>query len=228
MLYYLTEELAFPSPEFATRDGILAIGGDLRPERLLLAYQSGIFPWYSEEEPLLWWSPDPRFVIFPKDLKVSKSMKQVLKKEIFQITYDQEFQEVISNCSTISRDGQMGTWIVPEMREAYTYLHKLGFAHSVEAWQNDELVGGLYGVAIGNVFFGESMFAKVSNASKAAFITLVGNLVKHDFQLIDSQIYTPHLASLGGIEILRRTYLDILKEGIKQPTLKGSWNRLFT
>jgi len=228
MLYYLTEELAFPSPEFATRDGILAIGGDLRPERLLLAYQSGIFPWYSEEEPLLWWSPDPRFVIFPKDLKVSKSMKQVLKKEIFQITYDQEFQEVISNCSTISRDGQMGTWIVPEMREAYTYLHKLGFAHSVEAWQNDELVGGLYGVAIGNVFFGESMFAKVSNASKAAFITLVGNLVKHDFQLIDSQIYTPHLASLGGIEIPRRTYLDILKQGIKQPTLKGSWNTRFT
>ncbi len=226
MLYYLTEELVFPPPQFATRDGILAVGGDLRPERLLLAYQSGIFPWYSEGEPVLWWSPDPRFVMYPEDLKVSKSMKQVLKKGTFEITYDQNFTEVIEACSTVPRAGQMGTWIVPEMLAAYNHLHNLGLAHSVEAWKDGELVGGLYGVAIGNIFFGESMFAKASNASKAAFITLVRKLIEHKFQLIDSQVYTPHLASLGCIEVPRSEYLDTLRAGIQYPTLRGNWGEI--
>jgi len=226
MLYYLTEELVFPPPQYATRDGILAVGGDLRPERLLLAYQSGIFPWYSEGEPVLWWCPNPRFIMNPQDLKVSKSMKQVLRKGIFEITYDQSFKEVIEACSLVPREGQMGTWILQEMVDAYTHLHQLGFAHSVEAWKDGELVGGLYGVAIGNVFFGESMFAKASNASKAAFITLVGKLTEHKFKLIDSQVYTPHLASLGCIEIPRNEYLKRLKDGIQHPTLRGNWGEV--
>ena len=226
MLYYLTEELVFPPPQYATRDGILAVGGDLRPERLLLAYQSGIFPWYSEGEPVLWWCPNPRFIMNPQDLKVSKSMKQVLRKGTFEITYDQNFKEVIKACSSVPREGQMGTWIVEEMLDAYSHLHQLGFAHSVEAWKDGELVGGLYGVAIGNVFFGESMFAKASNASKAAFITLVGKLTEHNFKLIDSQVYTPHLASLGCIEISRNEYLDRLKDGIQYPTLRGNWGEI--
>jgi leucyl/phenylalanyl-tRNA--protein transferase len=214
--------------EEADRHGILAVGGDLSPERLLLAYQSGIFPWYSADEPIIWWSPNPRFVLYPHKLKVSKSMKQVLKKDVFRITFDQNFQEVMQNCQQAPRNGQAGTWITAEMIDGYCRLHDLGFAHSVEVWQAGVLVGGLYGVSLGKVFFGESMFAKVSNASKAGFITLVEKLMANDFRLIDSQVYTAHLESLGAESIARKIYLRELKENLKYATLQGNWGRILS
>lgn len=208
-MYFLLKELFFPDVTEADRDGILAVGGDLSPERLLLAYQSGIFPWFDSDEPILWWAPPRRMVLFPDELVVSKSMRSILRKELFTITFNKDFRAVISNCSTIKRNGQRGTWITSEMIEAYVKLHELGFAKSVEVWQNNELVGGLYGIDLGHVFCGESMFSKVSNASKVAFITLVENLKIRKYKLIDCQVHNDHLESLGAREIERAEFMKI-------------------
>jgi leucyl/phenylalanyl-tRNA---protein transferase len=206
----LTDKLHFPPPEAADEEGLLAIGGDLSEERLLLAYTNGIFPWYEGNVPI-WWNPDPRFVIFPDELKVSKSMKQVLKQQHFTITKDMAFEQVITNCRKTPRPGQDGTWINNDVIEAYTNLHHSGIAHSFEAWQEKQLVGGFYGLHIGPVFFGESMFSHVSNASKAAFITGVQKMKEGGLQLIDCQVYTPHLESLGARMIDREEFLGLLK-----------------
>ena len=209
-MYLLSNNLVFPPVNLANEDGILAIGGDLSVDRLLLAYKSGIFPWYNPGEPIIWYSPDPRMVLFPKDLKISKSMRQVIKKGEFKITYNKNFKEVISNCKTIERNDQGGTWITDEMQQAYIELHKKGIAKSVEVWRENELVGGLYGVDLGTIFCGESMFSKVSNTSKLAFIYLVQKLQKENYKLIDCQVYNNHLASLGAEEISREAFLKYL------------------
>ncbi|WP_396177870.1 leucyl/phenylalanyl-tRNA--protein transferase [Flavobacterium sp.] len=209
-MYFLLKELFFPDVTEADAHGILAVGGDLSPERLMLAYRSGIFPWFDDDEPILWWSPPKRMVLFPEELVVSKSMRSILRKNIFTVTFNKDFRAVISNCSTIKRDGQRGTWITDEMIEAYIKLHELGFAKSVEVWQNNELVGGLYGIDIGHIFCGESMFSKVSNASKVAFITLVQNLQIRKYTLIDCQVHNDHLESLGAREIERAAFIEML------------------
>ncbi|PHR69756.1 MAG: leucyl/phenylalanyl-tRNA--protein transferase [Lutibacter sp.] len=218
----LTNKIEFPSVETANQYGMVAVGGDLSPERLLLAYKSGIFPWYSDDEPIVWYSPDPRMVLFPDKLKVSKSMRQILKKGKFQITVNQAFKEVISNCKTVNRtaQGETGTWITDEMKDAYIKLHKLGIAKSVEVWvldaersrseQKYKLVGGLYGLEINDIFCGESMFSDVSNASKVAFVHLVQH---HNYKLIDCQVYNDHLASLGAEEISRNEFLRFVLQG---------------
>ena len=207
-MHFLSQKIEFPDVTEATPEGLLAVGGDLSPERLIHAYTNGIFPWYDADDPILWWSPDPRFVLFPKDLKVSKSMKQVLRKKQFEVTYNKAFTEVINNCALAKRDGQEGTWITDEMIDAYIKLHELGYAKSVEVWENVQLVGGLYGIDLKNgVFCGESMFAKVSNASKVAFITLVKS---ENYELIDCQLHTKHLESLGATHISRTDFLKYL------------------
>ncbi|EDP98455.1 leucyl/phenylalanyl-tRNA--protein transferase [Kordia algicida OT-1] len=209
-MYILTDKIAFPPVSEATSEGILAVGGDLQPERLLLAYQSGIFPWYSEGEPIIWWSPDPRMVLFPDDLKVSKSMKQLLRRETFTVTYNQAFRHVIRACALIERPGQDDTWITVEMEEAYIELHEKGHATSVEVWRDDKLVGGIYGIDLGHIFCGESMFSFESNASKFGFIHLVQHLKQNGCQLIDCQMHTDHLASLGAYEVPREVFLSYL------------------
>jgi len=209
-MYFLSKELFFPPVSEANRDGILAIGGDLSPERLLLAYKSGIFPWFEEGEPVFWWSPNPRMVLFLDELLVSKSMRNILNRNIFTVTFNQNFREVISNCQKIKRDGQNDTWITNDMIEAYCKLHELGIAKSVEVWQNDELVGGLYGIDLGHVFCGESMFSKVSNASKVGFIALVNQLKAANYNVLDCQVYNEHLESLGCREIPREEFIELL------------------
>ena len=213
-VYLLDDSLWFPPVEEAIPDGLLAAGGDLSTERLLLAYRNGIFPWYNEDEIPLWWSPDPRFVLFPAELKVSKSMKQLMNKDYFEFRTDTVFEEVILNCSKAKRKGADGTWISDEIAEAYTRLHELGYAHSAEAWRNGTLVGGLYGVKLGNIFFGESMFSLESNASKFAFIRWVQLLQRQGVQLIDCQVHTPHLESLGAKMIPRKEFIEMLHENI--------------
>jgi leucyl/phenylalanyl-tRNA--protein transferase len=210
-MYYLTQDLFFPPVSHADSEGILAIGGDLSPERLQLAYKSGIFPWFNEGEPIIWWSPNPRMVLFLDELVVSKSMRNILNRNIFKVTFNKNFRGVISNCKQVKRDGQTGTWITNEMIEAYCKLHELGIAKSVEVWQNDQLVGGLYGVDLGHVFCGESMFSLVSNASKVAFIALANQLKKDNYHLLDCQVYNEHLESLGCTEIERDAFMAILK-----------------
>lgn len=211
-MYILGKEISFPPVEAADENGIVAIGGDLSTERLLLAYRSGIFPWYNEDEPIIWWCPDPRFVLFPDDLKISKSMQAVLRNGKFRFSINRAFAQVIQNCKTIERNGQDGTWITAAVQKAYTELHTLGFAHSAEAWMNGELVGGLYGIRMGNVFFGESMFSKQSNASKFAFINYVQQLQKEGVALIDCQVYTEHLESLGTGMIGREEFIGLLNK----------------
>lgn len=208
-VFQLGKELFFPPVHLSETDGLLALGGDLSVERLLLAYRSGIFPWYSGDD-ILWWSPDPRFVLFPGELKVSKSMEKILKGDQFQFSVDRDFSGVISSCKSIDRPGQDGTWIHPEIIEAYTRLHVMGLAHSAEAWVKNELVGGLYGVRLGKVFFGESMFSKISNASKFAFIRFVSDLKADGVKMIDCQIHTAHLESLGARMIRREDFLKRL------------------
>lgn len=211
-MYLLSKDLVFPPVQLANEDGLLAVGGDLSVERLLLAYKSGIFPWFNQGEPIIWYSPDPRMVLFPENLRISKSMKQLIKKGDFTITYNNNFSEVISNCKNIYRVSDQGeTWITDEMQQAYINLHKKGIAKSVEVWLGDELVGGLYGIDLGHVFCGESMFSKVSNASKLAFIYLTQKLQKENYRLIDCQIYNNHLASLGADEISRDEFMKYLK-----------------
>lgn len=211
-MYLLSKELVFPPVYLANKDGLLAVGGDLSAERLLLAYKNGIFPWYNQGEPIIWYSPDPRMVLFPKNLKISKSMKQIVRKNQFRATFNQNFSEVIANCKNSYRAGQGGTWITDEMEQAYVSLHKLGVAKSVEVWEGNELVGGLYGIDLGHIFCGESMFSKVSNASKFAFIYLVQKLEKEHYTLIDCQVYNEHLDSLGAEEISRLEFLSYLKK----------------
>jgi leucyl/phenylalanyl-tRNA---protein transferase len=209
----LRPEENFPRPEEANEIGLLAVGGDLSVERLMNAYNTGIFPWYDSSQPIMWWSPDPRMVLFPGNLKISKSMKQLLRKKAFKVTFNTAFKEVIQNCAAVKREGQEGTWITPKMQAAYEELHKLDFAHSVEVWQEEQLVGGLYGIYLQEkqVFCGESMFSKVSNASKYAFIELVQKLEAQGVKLIDCQVYTQHLESLGAEEIPRKTFLEYLR-----------------
>ena len=207
----LKKEILFPNVESANLDGVIAIGGDLSPERLILAYKSGIFPWYNEGEPIVWYSPDPRMVLYPKKLKISKSMRSVLNSGKFKVTFNQNFEEVITNCKTIDRKDQPGTWITDEMQKAYIRLHKVGVAKSVEVWLGDTLVGGLYGIDLGHIFCGESMFSKVSNASKTAFIYLVQKCENENYKIIDCQVYNEHLASLGAEEISRKEFIKILK-----------------
>lgn len=208
-LVVLNKELLFPPVQSAEPDGLLAIGGDLSTARLLLAYRNGIFPWY-EGRHILWWCPDPRFVLFPEELKESKSMRQLLKRNVFEFRVDTAFREVIANCKTIPRRDQESTWITEEVKEAYTRLHLAGYAHSAEAWQEGKLVGGLYGIRMGRVFFGESMFSKKSNASKYAFISFVRHLQAEGVQLIDCQVYTEHLESLGAHMIPREDFIRLL------------------
>jgi len=220
-IYKIGKELLFPHPSHADEDGLLAFGGDLSPERVLLAYSNGIFPWYSKNSPILWWSPDPCFILFPDKLKVSKSMKKFIKKEAYTVTFDRKFSEVISLCGLLRE--KEGTWITEEIKEAYTRLHLMNLAHSVEVWENGELVGGLYGVAIGRCFFGESMFSKKENASKTGFIAVVEFLKKMGFIIIDCQVYTKHLESLGAESIPRGEFLKIIKKGFQYETLQYKW-----
>ncbi|MFD0798977.1 leucyl/phenylalanyl-tRNA--protein transferase [Maribacter chungangensis] len=208
---FLSDRLVFPDVSLANKEGLLAVGGDLSPERLLLAYQNGIFPWFNEDSLILWWSPDPRMVLFPDQVKVSKSMRKVLRDQKFRITVNTCFEAVIKHCSTVKRQDQEGTWITEDMRNAYIRLHELGFAKSYEVWEDDSLVGGLYGVDLGTVFCGESMFSFKANASKFAFIKLAEELKEKNYSCIDCQIYTDHLASMGAFEIPRKEFIGLLK-----------------
>lgn len=212
MLNFLNEKISFPNVALADEEGLLAIGGDLSPKRLLLAYNSGIFPWYENDQPILWWSPDPRMVLFPEKFKVSKSLRKTLETKKFQITFNQEFTQVVQYCANVTRRGQSGTWITREMQEAYIKLHLKGIAKSVEVWLEDKLVGGLYGIDLPEkkIFCGESMFSLVSDASKVGFYHLSEYAKSKDYKLIDCQIYNSHLESLGAEEIDRKTFLQFL------------------
>lgn len=226
-VFQLDKSLWFPSEEVYEDHGIIAIGGDLSTDRLILAYNSGIFPWYNEDEPILWWSPKERMVMIPGEEKVSKSLRNILNRNLFTVTADTAFAEVIDSCQKIVRPGQDGTWLSDDMKAAYLELHREGFAHSIECWQGDELAGGLYGVSLGKIFCGESMFSKVSNASKVAFVTLNRTLQKNDFHLIDCQVYNPFLASLGAYEISRSEFLEVLDQNDLRQTKRGSWKKMF-
>lgn len=220
----LNEHLVFPDPREANPEGLLAVGGDLEPSRLLLAYESGIFPWFSPSDPLLWWSPDPRCVLHTERIKVSKSMRNVLNQKRFTVTYDTAFLEVMDGCRRVERKGQDGTWITGAIMESYFELHKMGVAHSVEVWEGKTLVGGLYGVSLGTMFFGESMFTEVSNASKIALIDLAWRLRENGFNWIDCQIYNEHLGRMGAEHIPRSVFLDELNLALEADTLRGPWH----
>ena len=222
-VYQLTDDLVFPDPSMAEKDGLLAIGGDLSIERLLLAYSNGIFPWYDEGSPILWWALNPRMVLIPDEFKLSKSLKQKIKKQEFSITFDKAFEEVIEYCSHIPRKDQHGTWITDEMKQAYIKLHKLGFAHSVECYFENQLVGGLYGISLGKAFFGESMFHHKTDASKIAFHALIQRLTEWEFQLVDAQMETPLLKSFGAKLIPFEDYRDKLEIALDFETKRGKW-----
>jgi leucyl/phenylalanyl-tRNA--protein transferase len=222
-LFRLSERLDFPPAWLARSDGLLCIGGDLSAQRILLAYEKGIFPWFSENEPILWWSPDPRLVLFPGNIKVSRSLKKTIKKNTFHLTMDHAFEETILSCSKPRRNEYAGTWLVEEMIEAYIQLHQLGYAHSIETWKDGRLVGGLYGICLGGIFFGESMFSFEDDASKTALTVLARHLEQHRFDLIDCQVTTNHLLSMGATEISRNAYLDIIQRSIKRTDLRNVW-----
>lgn len=224
-IFQLSSDISFPPVELTSEIGILAIGGDLSPERLLLGYQNGIFPWYSEGEPILWWSPDPRFVLFPDELRISRSMRKVLRKNLFSLTFDRDFRRVMFECSQ-PRKNQPGTWITPEMLDAYCVLHEMGFAHSIEVWQDDELAGGLYGISLGRCFFAESMFTRIDNASKAALIILTEKLRDKGFMLIDCQVYTRHVETFGARDIPRSQFREILSRALQYKTYRGNWGEM--
>jgi len=215
-VYRLTKKLIFPPPELADEDGLLAVGGDLSVERLVLAYSMGIFPWYSDRNPVLWWSPDPRLVLIPAELTVSKTLKQTIRKDVFRVTTNQAFEEVIRSCATVKRKGEQETWITEEMIEAYIQLHKAGWAHSVESWNGEELAGGLYGVMMGRAFFGESMFAKKTDASKVAFAVYAAELARKGFEIIDCQVATEHLKRFGAREIPRAEFMVRLEKALNK------------
>jgi leucyl/phenylalanyl-tRNA--protein transferase len=223
-VFLLREDLNFPPAELADEDGLLAVGGDLSEKRILIAYKNGIFPWYNCQ-PILWWSPPKRPVIFPRFFNMSKSLFQTLKKNKYNVTFDKNFVDVINACASVPRKNSTGTWLTSEMIEAYIKLHKLGYAHSVEVWFNKKLVGGLYGVSIGKAFFGESMFTIISNASKVATACLVEFLIQNTFYFIDCQVTNPHLLSLGAIELPRAVFLKILNEAVQKQNLSGKWKR---
>ena len=223
-IYALPDEHIFPDPELADPTGLIAVGGDLHPSRVLRGYASGIFPWYSEGQPILWHSPDPRFVLELDQLHVGRTLRQTMKKRPYQLTLDSAFGDVIAHCAETPRPGQDGTWITDEMEQTYNHLHDIGFAHSVEACQDGFLVGGLYGVSLGSIFFGESMFAHASDASKIAFVAFVRQLRRWDFDLLDSQVHTDHLARFGTHEITRTDYLGKLRECLTKPTRQGRWD----
>jgi leucyl/phenylalanyl-tRNA--protein transferase len=221
-VFRLDERLAFP-PVDCAEDGLLAVGGDLRPERLVLAYSLGIFPWYDEGQPILWHSPDPRMVLEVRSLHVHRSLRKTMRKKPYRLTLDTAFDAVIDACAQVPRPGQHGTWITREMRAAYLDLHRRGLAHSVEAWSDERLVGGLYGVSLGAIFFGESMFARAPDASKVAFATLVEQLAAWGIELVDCQVYTDHLARFGAEEWPRRRYIVALRRALGRPTRMGPW-----
>ena len=223
-VFQLTESIIFPPPELARSDGLLAIGGDLSEARLLLAYEQGIFPWYSQGEPILWWAPSPRLVLEPKQFRISKRLAREIRKNTFKITMDQAFSEVITECADIRVEQDEGTWITNEMKSAYVRLHELGYAHSVECWQEGKLAGGLYGVSLGTVFFGESMFSRVSNSSKTALATLARILTEWKFDMIDCQITTSHLLSLGAQQVAGREFYTRLQKNVRLPTRRGKWH----
>lgn len=223
-VYLLSEALSFPHPRLASPEGLLAVGGDLSQERLLLAYRHGIFPWFSEGEPILWWSPDPRLVLFPQNFHASRSLRKLLRKQVFTVTLDQAFFQVIGACARIRTRNGEPTWIGDDMIAAYRGLHESGFAHSVETWCQGKLVGGLYGVSMGRCFFGESMFSRVSNASKVALAALAEYLGRQAFRLIDCQVATRHLESLGAEEISRERFLTLLGEAMQFPSSVGKWS----
>lgn len=214
-MYKLTKELYFPNVETAHSSGIVAFGGDLSTERLILAYKSGIFPWFEDGEEITWFAPEERMVLFLNQLKISKSTRNIINRNIFKVTFNTVFKDVITNCQQTKRNGQLGTWITDEMLEAYTKLHELGYAKSVEVWQDNELVGGLYGIDLGHIFCGESMFSRVSNASKIAFIHLTNKLKAENYQLIDCQVYNDYLAQLGCEEIPRDLFMQILNKKVQ-------------
>jgi leucyl/phenylalanyl-tRNA--protein transferase len=222
-VFQLDERLLFPPPGLADPDGLLAVGGDLRPERLLLAYSSGIFPWPTEDFPLLWHSPDPRFVLLGNQLHLPRSLAKAMRRGRYRITIDRAFDEVIARCAKKRRPGQNGTWITDEMVEAYRELHRLGFAHSSEAWEGETLVGGLYGVSLGAAFFGESMFAEQPDASKTAFVRLVQQLDRWGIHLIDAQVHTAHLQRFGAQHWPRERYLRALAAALEPTTRRGQW-----
>ena len=223
MIFRIPERHVFPDPELAEPNGLLGVGGDLAPERVLLAYQLGIFPWYSEGQPVLWWSPDPRMVLRTDELMVRRSLAKRVRQRRYRITLDRAFAEVIEACGEVPRPGQQGTWITDDMKQAYLALHRQGFAHSVEAWRDDELVGGLYGVAMGRLYCGESMFARAPDASKVAFVHLARQLALWDMPLIDCQVYTDHLARFGAVEVPRTDYLHQISQLVMGPHRPGPW-----
>jgi leucyl/phenylalanyl-tRNA--protein transferase len=222
-IFRLIDDMIFPPPDYADPSGLVAVGGDLSSNRLLEAYRVGIFPWYSDDQPIFWWSPDPRLVLELNDFKLSRSLLKTIKKGVFKVTFDRVFEDVIAACAAVPRDGQHGTWITTEMQEAYIHLHGLGFAHSVETWFEGELVGGLYGVSLGKAFFGESMFHHKTDASKVALATLVEKLKTWGFHFIDAQMTTEHMLRLGGKEISRRMFLKQLRSALHHPTKRGKW-----
>ena len=223
-IFRLTNELAFPDPSYAEKEGILAVGGDLSVERLVLAYANGIFPWPHRGAPLLWFSPDPRMVMLPGEFKVSGSLRQLIRSKKYTCTFDRDFPEVIRQCATVPRKGQNGTWITNDMVRAYLRMHREGYAHSAETWFEGKLVGGLYGISLGKVFFGESMYHNMRDASKFAFYHLVEQLKAWDFELIDVQQDTEHMRSLGARTIPRDEFMAMLETAVSQPTYKGNWN----
>jgi leucyl/phenylalanyl-tRNA---protein transferase len=222
-VFRLVDDLVFPPPDYADPSGLIAVGGDLSSERLIEAYRVGIFPWYSEDQPILWWSPDPRFVLEIDQFKPSRSLRKTLRRRTFQVTFDRVFEDVIAACASVPRDDQRGTWITPEMQEAYIRLHGLGYAHSVETWFEGKLVGGLYGVSLGKAFFGESMFHYKTDASKVALAVLVDKLKSWGFHFIDSQMATEHMYRLGAKEIPRRIFVKRLHSALRHATKRGKW-----
>jgi leucyl/phenylalanyl-tRNA--protein transferase len=223
-IFRLFEEPVFPDPEYADPDGLLAVGGDLSPERLLAAYAIGIFPWYADNSPILWWSTDPRLVLAPEELHVPSSLRRVLNRGEYHVTFDAAFERVIAACAATPRPGQEGTWLVPDMVKAYTGMHRLGLCHSVEAWKDGELAGGLYGIALGGAFYGESMFFHRPDASKVAFVTLVRHLARRGYLLVDCQQTTDHLLRFGAREMPRSRFLQLLGHALERPTERGKWN----
>ncbi|MBA4371318.1 MAG: leucyl/phenylalanyl-tRNA--protein transferase [Thermodesulfovibrio sp.] len=223
-VFALGEDPVFPPPELADPDGLLAVGGDLSPERIIQAYTRGIFPWYSEDSPILWWSPDPRLVLFPGELKLSRSLRQVIRRDDFRVTFDTAFKDVITGCASVKRGHEDGTWITEDMMHAYCLLHEQGYAHSVESWYGDELAGGLYGISLGRIFFGESMFATRPNSSKVAFAALVERLTAAGYALIDCQVKTRHLQSFGAREISGDEFRKILRRVVGLLPVDAPWD----
>jgi leucyl/phenylalanyl-tRNA--protein transferase len=227
-LPYLDESsyVHFPPVSSATPEGIVAVGGNLSPGMLLSAYKQGIFPWFSEGDPILWWSPDPRCVLFPGEVHVSRSMQKLLRRKRFRISFDTSFPSVIEGCRLAPRRGQQGTWITDAMQDAYIDLHELGFAHSVEVWDGEVLAGGMYGVSLGSCFFGESMFSRVQNASKVALVRFSRLMAERGLELLDCQVYSPHLETLGARQITREEFMELLQTCLNHRTLRGSWASL--